>query len=633
MFGSRRSLQFLVVLAGALVLVTAEDVMAQAGLATTTEGPVQGLLDEESGVWEFRGIPYAAAPVGALRFARPEPPSERTEILVADSFASVCPQPVQGTGCDEGEPAGAAIGDEDCLALNVFTPAQDWPPAPGRPVMVYIHGGGAETGCARSSTPALAEVGDVVLVSIQYRLGVLGFLGTEEMAAEDPAGSTGNWGMLDMIRALEWVRDNAAAFGGDPENVTVFGQSAGAVSICALLASPLADELFGRAILQSGHCQISRPLGTTPGSSVDGLTKLDLSRRASVALGCEGSGPARLACLRAIPAEEIIATQPALASMGLGSYQPTIDGHLLDDLPLTTLEKRGSGGRSLIVGSTRDETAPLIAIDAGLQSLIGSNYEVAVQLTLESILGIFAPRRLEDAYDRLFAVYPASDDPAENVAQFIRVFGEMSFNCPAVDLADAARGDGVYVYHFTETVPSTNPVFDGWGAYHALDVPFVLGNFDGLPAPFVVGAEEEAVSLQMMQAWTSFAWTGRPATAPAWPRWRRGSEAHFEFGATAGASVPSSFRGGRCGRLRSVLRSVDRDLDLVNDEDDNCPRTPNLAQVDSDGDGRGDACDRCAAARLGSSGSLEERARRPIRGECSPGLVSSAPAGRLPVRR
>lgn len=624
-----------IALFAALLVTTPGVAGAQPGRATTTEGPVQGVLDEGSGVWEFRGIPYAAPPVGDLRFARPAPPAMRGDVLVADTFPNVCPQPVRGFGCDDGEPAGSATGDEDCLALNVFTPATEWPPRTLRPVMVYIHGGGAETGCARLSTPALAQVGDVVLVSIQYRLGVLGFVGTEEMAAEDPDGSTGNWGMLDMIRALAWVRDNAAAFGGDAENVTVFGQSAGAVSICALLASPLADDLFGRAILQSGNCSISRPVRTTPGSSLDGLTKLDLSGRAAATLGCGPDGPGRLDCLRALPAHEIVEAQATLAEMGLGSYQPSIDGHFLDDLPLTELERRGTGGRPVIVGATRDETAPLTAIDPGLQALIGSNYEAAVQVTLQSIGGIFAPRRVEDAFDALFEVYPASDVPEENIAQYGRLIDDLSFNCPAYDLANAVHRDGAYLYHFTETVPTDDPIFGAWGAYHAIDVPFVLGRLDTLPGPFQPGAEEEEVSLRMMEAWASFARTGRPATTPAWPRWRRGSEAHYELNATTnGSPAPTSYRDGRCAKLRRVLASIDRDFDLVNDVDDNCPRTANLAQIDSDGDGRGDACERCGGrARLGARGEIGEHARTPVRGSCPSESGSGASPRRLPVRR
>lgn len=612
------------VLAGAAV-GRAPAAAAQAGRATTTEGPVQGVYEPQAEVWEFRGLPYASSPTGARRFARPSPPEPRDTLLVADRFAPVCPQ-VLGSlpdACTAGGTAGAVVGDEDCLALNVVTPARDWPPRPALPVMVYIHGGAFESGCEVRTTPALAARGDVVLVRIQYRLGLLGFLGTEEMAADDAHGSAGNWGILDAIRALEWVRDNAAAFGGDPANVTVFGESAGGVAVCTLLASPLADGLFRRALIQSGHCQIARPLRTAPGSALDGATQAQIGAAIVEEVGCPASGTEQLACLRALPADAITGVQPRLGGLGLGSLQATIDGHVLDERPLSVLARRGGDGRALVIGSNRDEYSALAVLDPVLGARIRADYAGAVRDGLDGIAQIFRPMPLGALATNFLELYPDPGEPEARVASYAELFGDLYGNCPVVAAASAVARDGtdVRVYHFSETVPSPVPQIAALGAFHSLDVPFVFGDLPSLTAlSFQPGAEEQRVSGRMMDAWSSFAARGVPRTTPAWPRWTATGERFFEWSAESeSAPLRRKYRDGRCAALARLLASIDADGDLVADADDSCPTVANASQLDADGDGIGDRCEPCGGApRLATSATGRTLPLSNVRGPCAP---------------
>jgi para-nitrobenzyl esterase len=245
-----RRVRILSVFVTSILLMAAGTALADTpGLVQTSEGPVQGVMDMASGVWQFKGIPYAAPPVGDLRFARPHPPAAHAGTLMANTFPPACPQTLSllQTACGNGLPVGAKAGSEDCLALNVYSPVATWPPPSSLPVMIFIHGGSFVTGCTAepvSDGILLAKTQNAIVVTIQYRLGIFGFLATEELSEEDPDGSAGNWGILDMIEAIRWVNENAAAFGGDSGNITVFGESAGAIGVCALLASPLTDGLF-----------------------------------------------------------------------------------------------------------------------------------------------------------------------------------------------------------------------------------------------------------------------------------------------------------------------------------------------------------------------------------------------------
>ncbi len=557
------------------------------GLVETTGGPVQGTIDLPTGVWQFNGVRYAAPPVGALRFARPQPPPQHADTLLANSFPPACPQFVSliQSACGNGAPVGAPAGQEDCLALNLSTPVSSWPPAPALPVMIFIHGGSFVTGCAAepvSKSTLLAQSGNAVVVSIQYRLGLLGFMATEELAGEDPDGSAGNWAILDMIAAIRWVKENAAAFGGDPENITVFGESAGAVGVCSLLASPLADGLFQHAIMESGNCQTATPLRTTAGSPIDGSTGVQKGAAVAETLGCATPGPDRLECLRDVTPGQILGVQATLGGIiSGGGFSPTLDGHVLTERPLVLLQQDGARGRDVIVGSNDNEMS-IFTLDAALMNAIIADYDQSVR---DALGDGFA--------DVLLPLYPGATGPI-NVLIYRLLLGELYFNCPALDVAEAisAAGDDAYLYHFTQKPFSPLLFINLLGSFHALELFYVYGRLDLLSAFFIFpDANDSLLSAQMMTAWTSFAATGAPTALPPWPAFDPGDPLHFVFNAAVMNKVQNNFRDGRCVSLLDAILSVDPDRDLVGSSEDNCPDFVNSDQADGDGDGIGDACE------------------------------------------
>ncbi len=268
-----------------------------------TTGRVGGKV--EDGVAAYLGIPYAAPPVGELRWKPPAPPAPWDGVREATQYGPSCPQPPGALGGDVGPM------DEDCLRLNVWTAARAGDPP--RPVMVWIHGGGLRQGSGSMRTydgASLARAG-VVLVSINYRLGVLGFLAHPALTAESPHHTSGDYGLMDQIAALHWVHDNIRAFGGDPGNVTIFGESAGAVSVCDLMCSPLAKGLFERAIAESGSAPDrvryrDKDLPGLPSAESDGVA---LARRLGIP-----DGPGALAALRATPWQKLLDAAPKNSS-------------------------------------------------------------------------------------------------------------------------------------------------------------------------------------------------------------------------------------------------------------------------------------------------------------------------------
>src|SRR5690349_6433505 len=306
---------------------------AQTVTATLPVGPVAGVVTPA--MLEFLGIPYAEAPVGDLRWAPPEPHAPWTTPLDASTFGSPCPQTPSAFGIPS--------STEDCLFLNVYVPHRKTVPERDlkrkRPVMVWIHGGAFQVGSAGNYDPTkLVTAGDVIVVSINYRLGALGFLAHPALSAESPAGISGNYGILDQQLALRWVQDNIAGFGGDPKRVTIFGESAGGISVHTQLASPLAAGLFRRAIVQSGAVFAQPTLQAAEA----------LGQHSADALGCSDQ---TAACLRALSVDDVLANQPS----GLQTTSPVIDGVVLP-LPLRDAFQNGAFNRVPVMqGSNHDE--------------------------------------------------------------------------------------------------------------------------------------------------------------------------------------------------------------------------------------------------------------------------------------
>ncbi len=451
------------------------DVTPAPGLVVTTSGAVQGVSD--GATWTYKGIPYAAPPRGALRLAAPAPPVCTPGVRDGSSFGAVCPQ------LDD---AGQLIGDEDCLSLNVWAPSAAGAP---RPVMVWIHGGANVSGA--SSSPLydgrrLAEAGDVVVVTINYRLGQLGFLAHAGLSATSATHVSGNYGILDQIAALAWVRDNAASFGGDAARVTIFGESAGARDVCVLLAAAPAAGLFQGAIMESGGCGA---LDTLADSEAFGT-------QVAQAAGC-GSAADVVACLRELPVATLVKALAAPASVLDDSpYQPNRDGVVLAEQPFDAIAAGRHHHVPILLGANADETgrqAPMIQNDAQYQALVQSQF------------GPFAPSVL--------AQYPSSSFPTPRKA-YVALTSDSRFICPSrrvARAAAAAQSEPVYRYFFTRAASQ-------FGAVHGLEIPYLFGTFAAIP--YTPVASDLVVSTAMQGAWTGFARSGDPnRAAVTWPRY------------------------------------------------------------------------------------------------------------------
>jgi para-nitrobenzyl esterase len=467
-------------------------------IAATTAGRVRGV--EKDGVLRFKGIPFAAPPVGALRWKPPQPVDPWADVRDATAFGPMAPQIAGGLEAMLG--AGSMAQAEDCLYLNVTTPACD---DRGRPVMVWIHGGGYTSGAGSIpwySGVALAAKDDVVVVSINYRLGALGFLHLATLG-EAYAGS-GNVGLLDQIAALRWVRDNVAAFGGDPGNVTVFGESAGAFSIGALLGTPGAAGLFRRALPQSGACQAvqlapeaeatANGVAAAAGVTIDDLPELEL--------------PALLEAQQRINASR-------LAGLGGGAgpllaFEPVVDGVVLPRHPLDAIADGSAAGIDLLTGTTSEEFR-LFTIMLQTDSLD----DEALARRVARIVGA-------DRVAEILDVYRSEHTGATNEELAVAIATDWVFRVPAERLLDAHHQHGpTWSYRFAWR----SSAFGGrLGACHALDIPFCFDGVDRSGSEWFLGeVTPGAVALAggMRSAWTSFARTGTPAGdgLPSWPAW------------------------------------------------------------------------------------------------------------------
>ncbi|MGH9417014.1 MAG: carboxylesterase/lipase family protein [Terriglobales bacterium] len=446
-------------------------------LLVTTSGPVRGSWAQ--GLAVFRGIPYAAAPTGALRFQPPRPPAPWTAALVATANPPACPQLQNAQGLP-------AIS-EDCLRLNVWTPALDHA---RRPVMVWIHGGEfAEGGnyVHAYDGAALARAGNLVVVDVQYRLGALGFLELAEIGGKDYAAS-GNLGLLDQIAALRWVRTNAGALGGDRGNITVFGESAGGSSIANLLAAPAARGLFQKAILESP---------ATPGEYT-GMARADQIARALMQL----AGVSTVAELQRLPLDTLLSAQKKLGDY----YNPltefcAVNDGLFTPQPVLRMLLEGSAAEvPVLIGTNGDELK---------SSRASAPAEAPFIAALARVFGGRAAL-VAHTYEHDFGSVAAAED------QFS---GDESFRIPAIQQAEAlSRTQPVWMYLFTYDAPPNGPE-------HTAEIRFVFGN---LPASWPNAAANQRVSQAMQTAWIAFARTGNPG----WPRYDAKRRQTMEFGAT-----------------------------------------------------------------------------------------------------
>lgn len=448
-------------------------------------GAVQGVRDGDANV--FRAVPYALPPTGERRWRPPAPMPRWSGVRAAQKAGAACMQPPMAAGPYS---RGPLKMDEDCLTLDVTAPAD----AHGAPVMVWIHGGTLIWGTAQSKLydgRRFARRG-VVLVSINYRLGVLGYLAHPELSRESPDNLSGNYGLLDQIAALRWVRENIASFGGDPRNVTIFGESAGALSVEFLLASPPARGLFDKAIVQSGY------LFTMPE-----LRQARYEEQSAESIGSALTAKLAapdIAALRAMDARKLVDAAAAAGYIPNGA----VDGRVLPRQLVDTFDRGEQAPVPLIAGfnsgeirSLRFLLPPRPASEEAYAKEIASRYG-----------------DLADAYLRL---YPARDlQQTQLAATRDAVFG---WTAERLARSQAAIGQPSFLYYFSHDYPDEIAV--DLAAFHASEVPFVFGTFANVPPgwPAIPNTPgERPLADAMLDYWTSFARSGRPAAAkgPAW---------------------------------------------------------------------------------------------------------------------
>ena len=482
----------------------APDAGTPAPRAVTQQGPVEG---EASGkVFAFRGIPYAAPPVGALRFRAPQPPAMREGVLSALDMSPACPQLIDADLTENNH----AMMAEDCLSLNVWTPGTD---ARKRPVMVWIHGGAYVVGSARNTAydgARLAARGDVVVVSINYRLGAWGFLALGDHGSSYDGSA--NAGLLDQLAALRWVRDNVAGFGGDPGNVTIFGESAGASSVGALLSMPQAAGLFSRAILQSGL-----PSNQTPQAYPRSKR---LAAEFLTLLGA--TSPAEI---QGRSMQDLLDAQDALftAHSDLGTFGPVVDGITLKEPPFTVVSE-GRGNRvPILVGTTGEEMRYFTSVyDLGL--------ERKPRALMQEQLKVAAGPRAAEVLATYEKLYPDRGDVAVQIASdaFLRL--------PSIRLAESVTGfQPVYMYLFSYRSTSS---YKRFGSMHSIEIPFVFGTVDLPEVIAYIGrsAHRAELAARTMDHWVAFARHGNPALAGglAWPRYEPHTRQTMELGPESG---------------------------------------------------------------------------------------------------
>ena len=474
-----------------------------------TQGRLMGTA-LANGIHAWMDVPYAAPPVGEMRWAAPAPAEPWEGVRDATAFGENCVQPqlMVEPFVDEPRPQS-----EDCLTLNVWSGAER--SDEGRPVMVWIHGGALIYGSGDTDGAPLAEQG-VVLVSINYRLGPLGFFAHPELSAASPHGVSGNQGFLDQIAALRWVRDNIEAFGGDPNRVTIFGESAGSLSVSTLMASPLAAGLFHRAIGQSGSIFANRH-GLTADSDGDGDGGGEaLGVQLAEALGAPAENA--VATLRERDAMEVLATWDEGTTFNDYYRQPVIDGWLL---PAAAREIFAAGQHNdvpLMVGSNADEGSAIHPVVAPNAAASTAAYAAWLQERLGS-----------DLAERALELYPAATDEA--VAQALSdVVCDDMFTWAMRVWADAAGEAPVYLYYFSRVPPGE--FGEKYGSYHAAEIPYVFAQMDAA----TTSAEDAQLATAMSAAWVRFAATGDPngGDLPAWPAYTAEREDYMEFGDRVG---------------------------------------------------------------------------------------------------
>ncbi|MDP9052581.1 MAG: carboxylesterase family protein [Acidobacteriota bacterium] len=453
-------------------------------------GKILGVLTPDQKVLAYKGIPFALPPVGELRWRAPQPAGRWKKVLLASDFGPHCIQ--QGSYPDMvfHDPGPS----EDCLTLNVWTPSDAKPTkkSPGLPVMVWIYGGGFVTGGTsenRQDGQFLAHRG-VVVVSMNYRLGIFGFFTHPELTGESPNQASGNYGLMDQAAAIAWVRRNIAAFGGDPANITIFGESAGSFSVSTLMASPVSKDLFSKAIGESGGALYSSGLGYPPRQEAE---------QRNVAWADSTFGSSKLFYLRTLRTDEIVKAVTSHTNP-VPPFGPVVDGYFLPDSVPNIYAAGKQAHVPTLGGWNANESRP-------------DHVPTADSFTVQAHTD-FGPNAL-----KFLAAYPASTD-AEAVQSAGDFAGDqfIAFSTWAWLEAQLKTGQApVYRYWFDLASPGDRNHSAATGAFHSDDIEYVFGTLDSRP-DIKLRPEDRALSELMQQYWTNFAKVGDP-NGPGLPKW------------------------------------------------------------------------------------------------------------------
>ncbi|MFT4063101.1 MAG: carboxylesterase family protein [Edaphocola sp.] len=501
---------------------------AIAQVVTTQFGQVQGTLNGTT--YQFLGIPFAKPPIGDLRWKAPQNPDAWSTILLTDSFSPVCPQKHFETN----DTVGVAIGNEDCLYLNIWTPQIT--SGANKAVMVYIHGGGNQQGGASEEQGGtqiffgknLSSRGDVVVVTIQYRLGPLGFLAHAGLELETANNTSGNYAILDQILALTWVKNNIGNFGGDTNNVTVFGESAGGVDVGNLLTSPLAAGLFERAIIESAVPYLSSYADT----KADGISYVD-------SFTTTGTDVQKIAYMRSLPADSLLhfETSPIQSGVVKMNWRSNVDGITFTDFPLQKFQSGVFNKVPLIIGSNSEEMGRSIPV--------GSIYPFMVNAAINA--------KVPTAYQsEAHTLYPNGSNQEEARTSMIGILTDGQFTSPVRRVAECVsqnQTQPVFRYFFTHK--HTLAALQLYGSYHGMELFYVFNNWENATAGSGVlfKPADDSTQQVMLQYWTNFAKTGNPngSGLANWVQFQTENDCYMEIKATP--------NGTQCG-----LRTAQSDL-------------------------------------------------------------------------
>jgi len=496
-------------------------------------GLVSGaVVGEKQDIHAYQGIPFAAPPVGDLRWKPPQPAAPWQGVKSCTEFG---PAPMGYFGSFK----SYAPISEDCLYLNVWTPAKTT--GDKLPVMVWMYGGAFRFG--EGSSPSyngekLAGHG-VIVITFNYRLGPLGWLAHPLLSKESEHNSSSNYGLLDQIAALQWVQKNIAAFGGDPNRVTIFGQSAGATSVICLLASPLAKGLFQRAISESMYESAAWKDIRQDKYGQESAEKM--GQQLAKDIGCD-TAPDPIACMRAKSAQEVMdkgAPPTSVVAPGY-RYEPCVDGWVVPDLPLNIFEAGKQNAVPLMIGSTADDWSLL-------QMLIGP---VTVDSYQKSVKDMFGAKA-----QQVLTMFPAGDDKQAKASDK-QVWTLFTFTCPARVYASAMNkvNSKAYFYQFSRIPPGAKTL----GAFHALDVNYVFGNFIPILSPLKADKyfddSDRALSETIINYWAAFAANGDPNKQglTQWPDYAANTGQYLNLGDTI--QVKSNINSETCDMFMNVLK-------------------------------------------------------------------------------